>query len=666
MSADLFAEFEQFSKPTQTQTQPSTNPNTGQPLQPTTSSASFAPSQFSFGAGPGAGAGAPPIQPNVSQNNQWLNYQQPPSSVGWATSPNLGAHQASQQPKIDEEDDDDAWGDFEVASPETQPAAPAFPQLNAFEPKPSIPAPVQNPAAQRTRITRASTLDLLSNNLIDAPDSFTLGEKSNKPSWPAEPRRQVPSRAPKPGPTHQRAATAGAELLFDADDFSGGQADDDDFGEFETVQELPSFSSQARPGQSAAKAPSTSDLLSGLNLTEPASPYPQAPKSPSFYDRNPFPGLAVTTPPQKTEDKTQGKKKESPITAWPSFNNKSPSSNDILDEDWGTFGDLPAQKSQKEQQPTKAALTKKAINPAVRSFAKPTIKPVKEQQPAKSDWDWDPVDSPKTDLKKAAPAREAATESSGADASWDWDPVDAKTGADADVDANAATDALPPTNVPPPSVLLSIFPELFETANRKLYQPVSGQSFSIKKRILSDPKTVEFLRGYLALATVLARIVAGRRLRWHRDKFLSQKMSISAAGSKGMKLATVDKAQTAREDREATDVVATWNEQVGRLRSAVAAANTSLQDGGGGATTTAVTQPHLRIPEVRETAQVQTAKAVPTAPKACLICGLKRDERLVKVDHEVEDSFGEWWVDHWGHTACRRFWLQHEEVLRQR
>ena len=648
MSADLFAEFEQFSKPAQSaqpaqQLQESNKPSAGQLLQSTTSPTSFNPSQFSFGAG------APSSQPNVSHNNQWLSYQQPSSTVGWASSSSLGAPQTSQQPKADEEDDDDAWGDFEVASPEAQPTVPAFPQLNAFEARPSVPASVRNQPPQRTRITRASTLDLLSNNLIDTPEPFTLGENSSKPSWTAESRRQVPNRTPNPGPTHQRAATAGAELLFDADDFGGGQADDDDFGEFETVQEPPSFASQARPAQSAAKAPSTSDLLSGLNLTEPTSPYPQAPKSPSFYDRNPFPGLAVTTPPQKIRDEPRGKTKETPITAWPSFNDKSPGSNDILDEDWGAFADLP---TQKVELPTKP-VTDRAMNPAVRSFAKPTIKPAKK--PAESEWDWDPVEPSKTNPRKAAPTNKTPTQSTDIDSSWDWDPVDTKTGTE--VEASATKDVLPPANVPPPSVLLSIFPELFETANQKLYQPVSGQSFSIKKRILSDPKTVEFLRGYLSLATVLARIVAGRRLRWHRDKFLSQKMSISAAGSKGMKLATVDKAQTAREDREAADVVATWNEQVGRLRSAVAAANTSLQDGGAAP---------LKIPEIKEAMQVQTAKAVPTAPKACLICGLKRDERLAKVDHDVEDSFGEWWVDHWGHTACRRLWLQHEEVLRQR
>ncbi len=170
------------------------------------------------------------------------------------------------------------------------------------------------------------------------------------------------------------------------------------------------------------------------------------------------------------------------------------------------------------------------------------------------------------------------------------------------------------------------------------------------------PRFTTFLRGYLILAVVAARIIAGRKIRWHRDKFLSQSMSISAAGSKGMKLAGVDKTQTTREDREAADVVSNWKSQVGRLRSAVVSANSTKKSGGA----------QLKIPEISDTMQVQTARDVPTAPNACVICGLKRNERLSKVDHEVEDSFGEWWVEHWGHVACKRFWLQHENTLRQR
>ena len=103
MSADLFAEFEPFSKPTQRQSQQSQSsdkPGAGQPLQPTSSPTPFSPNQIPFGAG------APLSQPNISQNNQWFSYQQPSSAVGWTASSNFNASHTSQ-PKVDEDDDDD-------------------------------------------------------------------------------------------------------------------------------------------------------------------------------------------------------------------------------------------------------------------------------------------------------------------------------------------------------------------------------------------------------------------------------------------------------------------------------------------------------------------------------------------------------------------------------
>jgi hypothetical protein len=183
----------------------------------------------------------------------------------------------------------------------------------------------------------------------------------------------------------------------------------------------------------------------------------------------------------------------------------------------------------------------------------------------------------------------------------------------------------------------------------------------MKDRVHSSPATITFLRGYLALATVAARVIAGRRLRWHRDKFLSQSMTISAAtgGKGGMKLTGIDKSQSAREDREAADVVAVWKDAVGRLRTAVAAANAAI-------TRDSALGRQMKVPELAETIRVETVKGAITAPKACVVCGLKRDERVAKVDVEVEDSFGEWWVEFWGHRECRNFWIEHEVALRSR
>jgi hypothetical protein len=253
---------------------------------------------------------------------------------------------------------------------------------------------------------------------------------------------------------------------------------------------------------------------------------------------------------------------------------------------------------------------------------------------------WDDFSSKgRSDPEPAAVSQQAG--------SWDWDAADTKVTV-----SETSVDEPPPVNVPPPSVLLSAFPALLGSAS-DFFKSMSGPNASLKQRVLSDPKSAEFLQGYILLATTAAHIMAGRKQRWHRDKILAKSMSISAAGSKGMKLAGIDKTQAAREDREAADVVAAWREHVGRLRSAVAAANTSSSLA-------------LKVPEISEVMPVQSAKLVPTAPKACVICGLKREERVAKVDHEVEDSFGEWWVDHWGHRACKNFWIEHETALRQR
>ncbi len=134
----------------------------------------------------------------------------------------------------------------------------------------------------------------------------------------------------------------------------------------------------------------------------------------------------------------------------------------------------------------------------------------------------------------------------------------------------------------------------------------------------------------------------------------------SAQGSKlsGMKLTGIDKGENLKEEREVADVVRIWKEQLGKLRSAVAAANA------GGAS-----PPLGVIPEIAGTLPVRVGKVAEgafVAEKACVLCGLKREERVEKVDVSVEDTFGEWWVEYWGHAACHNFWEEHKDELRQR
>ena len=221
---------------------------------------------------------------------------------------------------------------------------------------------------------------------------------------------------------------------------------------------------------------------------------------------------------------------------------------------------------------------------------------------------------------------------------------------------------LPPTNVPPPVVLLSLFPSLFAAADDALFNMMAKLDLKQRQMLLAHPASHQFLKGYLGHCTVLAHIIAGRKSRWKRDQHLSQSMRIgpAAAGGKGgMKLTGVDRSEVAKEDREVLDTLRLWKVQVGKLRSAVTAAST------------APGLPKLpAVPEIAEAMPVKVSKPVEggiTASHACALCGLRREERVARVDGEVEDSFGEWWVQGINmHLSCRNFWEEYERKLKSR
>nr|POF15189.1 hypothetical protein CFP56_42077 [Quercus suber] len=224
---------------------------------------------------------------------------------------------------------------------------------------------------------------------------------------------------------------------------------------------------------------------------------------------------------------------------------------------------------------------------------------------------------------------------------------------------------LPPTNVPPPSILLSIFPSLFTQANEALLVPFSKASASDRLVLISHPASQKFLSRHLAVTIVLGHIIAGRKLRWKRDHYLAQGMRIgpaAAGGKSGMKLAGVDRSELAKEDREVLDAVRLWKAQVGKIRNATTALNA--------AKTNKLQTKLTNIPEIAETLPVKVLKAIEggfTAPHACALCGLRREERVLKVDVDVDDSFGEWWVNNVSmHLTCRNFWQEHEGLLRSR
>lgn len=225
----------------------------------------------------------------------------------------------------------------------------------------------------------------------------------------------------------------------------------------------------------------------------------------------------------------------------------------------------------------------------------------------------------------------------------------------------ASQTTVPPTNIPPPAIILSVFPSIFSAAQDALFLPLSRLDQTQRQQLLAHPATQQFLRSYLDTAIVLARIIAGRKQRWKRDQILSQSMRIGQAGAggkSGMKLTGVDKGEAKKEEQEAQEALRLWRAQAGKLRGAVTTASS----------TNATKIPP--IPEISEQIPIRTLKAIEggfTAPHACALCGLRREERVAKVDIDVDDSFGEWWVQGVDmHLACRNWWDEHNAKLKSR
>lgn len=201
-----------------------------------------------------------------------------------------------------------------------------------------------------------------------------------------------------------------------------------------------------------------------------------------------------------------------------------------------------------------------------------------------------------------------------------------------------------PVNIPPPSVLLQLFPSLLDDFR--------DQGIKAKRDLGSiDSKLALNLTSTLKVA---ARIIAGRTLRWKRDIILSQSTKIGPARSgkaSGMKLSSVSKGENVKEQQEVAGVIEVWRRHNTIL-------NSIIQSVG-----------ERPVPVITDKFRIDTAGPEQGALKAghaCALCGLKRDERLPKIDESIEDSFGDWWSEHWGHTDCKWFWDENSRNLSQR
>ncbi|KAF2224268.1 hypothetical protein BDZ85DRAFT_260657 [Elsinoe ampelina] len=259
---------------------------------------------------------------------------------------------------------------------------------------------------------------------------------------------------------------------------------------------------------------------------------------------------------------------------------------------------------------------------------------------------------------------------------------------------------LPPANIPPPSVLLPLFPPIL-TQIATILSSLLALSPNERQSHLLTTELHLLLSAHISLLQTIAHVIAARKLRWRRDKRLAQSMSIgpSVSGrSGGMKLTGLDKGEQGREEVEVREVVRAFKAHVGVVRGVVGQVNAAMnpaavkeekKPGGMGDLaelmsfgdgrdskrdkTSAVEQRRRvlpSVPDIVDAMPVRTAlrgEGAVVSTQPCGLCGMKREERVQKVDEGVEDSFGEWWIEGTNlHTGCWRFWEGFKDKLGQR
>ncbi|EXJ73153.1 uncharacterized protein A1O5_04303 [Cladophialophora psammophila CBS 110553] len=195
-----------------------------------------------------------------------------------------------------------------------------------------------------------------------------------------------------------------------------------------------------------------------------------------------------------------------------------------------------------------------------------------------------------------------------------------------------------PTNVPPPSSLLQLLSSVFDFIHK------SNADHTFSKSELASKVLLVF--------RVSGRIASGRTLRWKRDALLAQSVRIGQSGkSGGMKLTAVNKSEATKEERDTEEMVRDWSSYVHEFNSILAQAQ--------------VTPHRMRLSSTPSLKKLEHTD--PSDPsKQCVLCGLKRTERLSDIDVDVDDLFGEFWVEHWGHKDCFNFWYSYKNMLGHR
>lgn len=444
------------------------------------------------------------------------------------------------------------------------------------------------------------------------------------------PQNALPaSNAPRQTLAHQGyelPTNQNSDVLFDVAFDAPASDTDDDWGEFEgpesSKQNTPLSAAPRSTAPSITSSYPVQDPLGAIDLLDSLSLQDSAP--------------VVKRLPKHTSKKQVASPSTQPAeTKW----------DDESFDDWGDFADAP---NQPESRPPKKSLpTKSHTSTVQKTPQKLPPKTTENIKPAAPTWDdasfgdWgDFTDGPS--VKPVTNPKSTPTP-----------PISSPSPSSFTSGGVTPASNVRPTNIPPPSVLLELFLDVFEGLHKEATSAKS-QLRSQTSPTTSVSATASNIHNALQSA---ARVIGGRSLRWKRDTILSQSMRIGPARSGkagGMKLNSVNKQENIKEEQDAVDVLIAWRER--------AAIFNAILQGVGQKPIPAVADPSAL--------KVITARADQGALKAahpCALCSLKRDERVLRVDEQnVQDSFGEWWTEHWGHTACRQFWDANRYLLGQR
>ena len=462
-------------------------------------------------------------------------------------------------------------------------------------------ANLSSPSATEDQATNKAVPAVSSNVLIPGFETLEIEHQSyERPSRPKQGHESL-----------WRRDDGGTDVLFDATE--DAPQVDEDFGDFEDANALDvdqmSSSAIGRPKEEST------------NYEPPQRPGSQMP----MHD---LLGLDQADINETAISETSNRMPMSSIST-SALQAKEPPSTVLTDDDWGEFSE-----------PTTVDPAPPARGTKVQTQRMPVQGPEVQHDPVEDEWD--PFDD---DEAESSSHPQAQKQYPGLKATPKPDALRQRrapqTKPTTTQQSNLGSTAdIRPSNIPPPAILLQHLPGVFDELRQTATQPVK----QTPGRPPSPPKR-EITLAIIQAFTVAARVIAGRTLRWKRDAILAQSMRIgpaaSGGGGRGMKLAAIDKSESLKEEKEAADVVGAWGKSAHLFNSTVSKAG--------------IQRPLMAL-YLSIRPRLVSGVDVLKASHACALCGINRDERVSQVDVNVEDSFGEYWIEHWGHRDCRDFW----------